>query len=292
MGSHGSRSTLDVSTIEFTGLMMTIFVKFGGSVITDKRIAESPDMDAIHRLACAVASVRRQRPGLRVVLSHGSGSFGHVAAAKYGIHKGLADDADWFGFAATSAAALRLNRLVVDALIAAHVPAMAFQPSTTVETAHGQVVAWHTDHITKALDYGMVPVVHGDVSFDRHQGSTIASTEMLLQWLCRVPALQPHKIILIGESAVYTDDPHKNPDATRIPVIHRGNIDHVMGGASGSYGVDVTGGMASKITLMWRLVEQIPQLQVQFIAPDADLFEKALLGVGFDAGTVMIATKE
>lgn len=110
---------------------------------------------------------------------------------------------------------------------------------------------------------------------------------MLLQWLCHVPSLQPHKIILVGESAVYTSDPHKNPDATRIPLIHRGNIDQVMGGASGSYGVDVTGGMASKLVLMWRLIEQTPQLQVQFIAPDAALFERALLDVSCDSGTIM-----
>jgi isopentenyl phosphate kinase len=268
---------------------MTIFVKFGGSVITDKRIAESADMAAIQRLAGAVATARQKRSDLRLVLSHGSGSFGHVVAAKYGIHKGLTLDADWFGFAATSAAALRLNRLVVDALIDAQVPAMSFQPSTTVETSHGQVVNWQTDHITKALEYGMVPVVHGDVSFDRNQGSSIASTEMLLQWLCRVPTLQPHKIILIGESAVYTADPHKNPEAMRIPIIHRGNINQVMGGAGGSYGVDVTGGMASKLALMWSLIEQNPQLQVQFIAPDAELFEKALLGHSFDHGTIMSA---
>jgi isopentenyl phosphate kinase len=268
-------------------LSMTIFVKFGGSVITDKRIAESADLDAIQRLAGAVATARHKRPDLRLVLSHGSGSFGHVAAAQYGIHKGLASDADWFGFAATSAAALRLNRLVVDALIDAHVPAMSFQPSTTVETADGQVVAWHTAHITKALEYGMVPVVHGDVSFDRRQGSAIASTEMLLQWLCHVPSLQPHKIILVGESAVYTADPHKHPDATRIPFIHRGNVQQVMGGAGGSYGVDVTGGMASKLALMWRLIEQTPQLQVQFIAPDAALFERALLDIPCDSGTIM-----
>ncbi|MFZ9858897.1 MAG: isopentenyl phosphate kinase [Roseiflexaceae bacterium] len=268
---------------------MTIFVKFGGSVITDKRIAESADHDAIQRLARAVAAARHQRPDLRLVLSHGSGSFGHVVAAQYGIHKGLEPDANWFGFAATSAAALRLNRLVVDALIDAQVPAISFQPSTTVETADGQVVAWQTDHITKALEYGMVPVVHGDVSFDRHQGSAIASTEMLLQWLCRKPSLQPRKIILIGESAVYTADPHKDPNATRIPFIHSGNVQQVLGGAGGSYGVDVTGGMASKLALMWRLIEQVPQLQVQFIAPDADVFEKALLGHAFDYGTVMSA---
>ena len=97
---------------------MTTFIKFGGSVITDKRIAESADHDAIARMAQAVATARTINPQLQLVLSHGSGSYGHVAAARYGIHKGLAADADWFGFAATSAAALRLNRLVVDALLA------------------------------------------------------------------------------------------------------------------------------------------------------------------------------
>jgi isopentenyl phosphate kinase len=226
-------------------------------------------------------------PQLRLVLSHGSGSYGHVAAARYGIHNGLAADADWFGFAATAAAALRLNRLVVDALLAVHIPALSLQPSTTVETAHGEVVAWDTDHIVQALAHGLVPVVHGDVSFDRAQGCTIASTEMLLQWLCRVPALVPTRIILVGESAVYTADPHKDPLAQRIPHIHRDNIQQVLGGASGSYGIDVTGGMHSKLTLMWRLVTQNPLLTVCFVAPDAQLLLDLLTDKPIAAGTIM-----
>ncbi|NBU64224.1 MAG: uridylate kinase, partial [Chloroflexia bacterium] len=250
---------------------MTTFIKFGGSVITDKRIAESADHDAIARMAQAIAAARTLDPQLRLVLSHGSGSYGHVAAARYGIHKGLASDADWFGFAATSAAALRLNRLMVDALLAANIPAWSLQPSTTVETANGKVVAWHTDHIAQALHKGLVPVVHGDVSFDRGQGCAIASTEMLLQWLCGVPALAPTRIILVGESAVYTADPHRDPHAQRIPHIHRDNIAQVLGGAGGSYGIDVTGGMQSKLTLMWQLVTHNPLLTVCFVAPDSQL---------------------
>ena len=266
---------------------MTTFIKFGGSVITDKRIAESADHAAISRMAQAVATARTLNPQLRLVLSHGSGSYGHVAAARYGIHKGLAADADWFGFAATSAAALRLNRLVVDALLAVDIPAWSLQPSTTVETANGQVVAWQTDHIVQALAYGLVPVVHGDVSFDRGQGCTIASTEMLLQWLCSVPVLTPTRIILVGESAVYTADPHKDPHAQRIPHIHRDNIQQVLGGASGSYGIDVTGGMHSKLTLMWRLVTQNPLLKVCFVAPDTQLLIDVLSDTPIEAGTIM-----
>lgn len=266
---------------------MTTFVKFGGSVLTDKRVAESANHDMIAQLARAVAEVRRQSPHLPLLLSHGSGSFGHVVAAKYGVHKGFAPDADWYGFAATSAAALRLNRIVVDALLAAQVPAMSLQPAATVETADGAVVAWHTAHIERLLQVGLVPVVHGDVSFDRHQGCTIASTEMLLTWLSGVPALQPQRIVLVGEAAVYTEDPQRNPDAQRIPVIHRQNIQQVMGGAGGSYGIDVTGGMASKIRLMWHLVEQNHALQVRFIAPDPALLVAALTEQPYDSGTIM-----
>lgn len=266
---------------------MTTFVKFGGSVITDKRIPEAADHDAIKRLAQAVAEARQLRPSMRLVLSHGSGSFGHVAAAKYGVHKGLAPEADWYGFAATAGAALRLNRLVVDALLAVHVPALSLQPSTTVETAQRQVVSWDTRHIERALHYRMVPVVHGDVSFDQQQGCTIASTEMLLQWLCTVPALAPTRIILVGESAVYTADPHKDPRAQRIPVVSQRNINLVVASAGASYGIDVTGGMASKVDLMWRLVQQLPQLQVWFVRPDPSVLVPLLAGETINEGTVM-----
>lgn len=266
---------------------MTTFVKFGGSVITDKRIPEAADHDAIKRLAQAVAEARQFHPRMRLVLSHGSGSFGHVAAAKYGVHKGLSAESDWYGFAATAGAALRLNRLVVDALLAVHVPALSLQPSTTVETSQRQVVAWDTHHIERALAYRMVPVVHGDVSFDQHQGCAIASTEMLLQWLCQVPALAPSRIILVGESAVYTADPHKDPHAQRIPAINQHNINMVLAGAGSSYGVDVTGGMASKVELMWRLVQQLPHLQVWFVRPDSKVLVPLLAGDSINEGTVM-----
>lgn len=266
---------------------MTTFVKFGGSVITDKRSIETPDISAITELAGAVAQVRTTHPELRLVLSHGSGSYGHVAAARYGVHQGLRADADWYGYAATAGAALRLNRIVVDTLLAAQVPALSLQPSATCETAHGAVVAWDTAHIGRALDHGMVPVIHGDVSFDRVQGCSIASTEMLLQWLCGVPELIPERIILVGEAAVYTADPHRVPTAVRIPVITADNIDAVMGGASGSHAVDVTGGMASKIRLMWSLVTAHPGLEVCFIRPHGATLAAAIAGTLTSEGTVM-----
>jgi isopentenyl phosphate kinase len=191
------------------------------------------------------------------------------------------------GFALTAAAALRLNRIVVDELLAAGVPALALQPSATLLSRHGALAGWDTRAITRALDRGLVPVVHGDVAFDEAQGSAIISTEQLLERLARTPELRPARIVLVGESGVYTADPRADPHARRIARIDAGNIADVLRGAGASHGVDVTGGMRAKVELMWRLVESTPGLSVQLIGPSPGLLARALLVEADGEGTLI-----
>src|SRR5689334_8884310 len=140
--------------------MTLTFVKLGGSAITDKTGQEAPDLVAIRSLAAELRDARAADPALRLVLGHGSGSFGHTYAARYGIHRGIAPGGDWMGFALTAAAALRLNRIVVDELLAAGVPALALQPSATLRSAGGELVSWDTATVGRALGRGLAPVIH------------------------------------------------------------------------------------------------------------------------------------
>jgi isopentenyl phosphate kinase len=266
---------------------MLTFVKLGGSVITDKTGQEAADLDTIRRLAGELHDALMADPGLRLILGHGSGSFGHTYAARYGIHRGIAPGADWTGFALTAAAALRLNRIVIDQLLAAGVPALALQPSATLRSVGGQLAAWDTATIERALGQGLVPVVHGDVAFDDSQGTAIISTEQLLLYLARTPDLRPLRIILVGEAGVYTADPRADPQAQRIPHIDRGNIAAVLRSAGGSHGADVTGGMRSKVELLWRLAETQPGLTAQLIGPTPGLLRRALLGQAAGEGTTI-----
>lgn len=261
------------------------FIKLGGSVITDKNGQEIPDLPVITRLANELHTARAEQPGQGMVLGHGSGSFGHLYAARYGVHRGLRSDADWMGYALTAGAALRLNRIVVDTLLAAGVPALAFQPSASLQSAAGELAQWHTDNIGQALRRGLVPVIHGDVAFDTAQGSAIVSTESLFAYLALRTALQPTRIILVGEAAVYTSDPRKDPEARPIPLITTANIDLVLSGTGGSHAVDVTGGMRSKVELMWRLVQALPGLEVYLIGTRPGLLRRTLLGQAIGEGT-------
>jgi isopentenyl phosphate kinase len=239
-------------------------------------------------LAAEVRAVYDQAgAAYRLIVGHGSGSFGHTYARRYGIHHGLAPDDDWLGFAQTAAAALRLNRIVVDELLAAGVPALALQPSATLISTHGVLKEWDTSALSRALERGLVPIIHGDVAFDEAQGTAIISTEQLLERLVHASALRPRRVVLVGEAGVYTADPRADTNAERIPRIDASNIAAVLRVTGASHGVDVTGGMRSKVELMWRLVEATPGLTVQLVGAAPGLVARALLGTAGGLGTII-----
>src|SRR5262245_34803742 len=91
-----------------------ILLKLGGSLITDKRRPGVARPEVITRLAEEVA--RAARGPARLVVGHGSGSFGHVAAARYHLAKGLRETGQLPGVSRTQARAGQLNRRVLAAL--------------------------------------------------------------------------------------------------------------------------------------------------------------------------------
>ena len=66
-----------------------VLLKLGGSLITDKDIPYTPRLDKLTDLAQEIKTVLDSSPDLLLILGHGSGSFGHVAAKKYGTRDGL-----------------------------------------------------------------------------------------------------------------------------------------------------------------------------------------------------------
>jgi isopentenyl phosphate kinase len=269
---------------------MLTLLKLGGSVITDKRGEEAADLALIRRLALEIRAALDAEPGLRLVIGHGSGSFGHLYARRYGVHLGLADAADWMGFARTSAAALRLNRVVVDELLAAGVPALALQPLPAISSRGGRLDSFRAEALYVALARRLTPVVHGDVAFDGEQGSAIISTEQLLSHLARHSwhsERETARLVLVGIDAVYTADPHTHPDARPIPLINQHNIAQVLAGAGGSHGVDVTGGMRDKVAELWALASELPGLEAQLVGPAEGLLRRALLGHAEGEGTIL-----
>lgn len=235
-----------------------VFVKLGGSVITDKGQAFTPHPQVIERLAGEIQAARRARPELQILVGHGSGSFGHAAGARYHLHEGVgagAGSAEWWGYVETGAAAAQLNRLVTEILVRVGVPVVSISPSASARCRGGSLVAMAIYPIAQALRYGLVPLVYGDVAFDECQGCTIISTESVFAYLAE--HLSPSRMVLVGEvDGVFDRDPTAHRDARRIARLTPATFAEVEAGLGGSHGVDVTGGMLTKVRQVIALVEQ------------------------------------
>ena len=263
-----------------------IFLKLGGSLITDKDKPYTPRLDKLADLAQEIKTVLDSTPDLLLILGHGSGSFGHTAAKKHGTRDGLIDpkglkrplgssEEYWKGFAEVRFQAAELNRYVMEALINAGVPSISFPPSSSMVSNNRKVTSHNSLAIRKALDAHLLPVVHGDVVFDETLGGTILSTEDVFAFLAE--QFFPTQILLAGiEAGVWEDFPAR----TRlVKQIQLSDYEKMRTGIRGSASTDVTGGMKAKVEEMLALIQKNKDLTVQiFSAEEGGHLTRALKG--------------
>lgn len=261
-----------------------IFLKLGGSAITDKTRDSTARADVIRRVAQEIKAAQVKQPALRILIGHGSGSFGHFAAQA----SGFGERGNWRAYAYTGAAATRLTRILTDIFIAEELPVVALQPSASALCRDGELVRMAIEPIQIALERGLVPLVHGDVAFDETREMTIASTEKIFAYLA--PRLHPTRIILAGiVDGVYTADPMQDASAQLLREITPALFPQIAARLRGSHGVDVTGGMMDKVKRMVALVEQMPALRVQIVS--VGMVGQVLLEDGVREGTLIHAGK-
>ena len=262
-----------------------IFLKLGGSLITDKTGVEEVRAPILSRLALEIRQARDNNPNLKLVLGHGSGSFGHVAAARYGTRDGIKTAEQWLGFVEVSSAASRLNELVIAALLEAGVPALSLQPSASAVCVDGLIQSLASQPVEMALEAGLVPVIFGDVAFDSIRGGTIISTEEVMMFLAK--KLHPSWLLLAGETRGVL-----NQAGQVIPQITKDSLSEISKALGGSRGTDVTGGMDSKVRAMLDLVTLQPQMKIRiFSGLEAGVVEKTILKPTFASGTVIRSTQ-
>lgn len=245
---------------------MLVYLKLGGSLITDKTVPRSPRTATITRLAGEIAKARRETPELQLIFGHGSGSFGHVPARKYGTRAGVKSREQWQGFVEVWQQARELNQIMINALLEVGLPVIAFPPSAFIVSRDGIIHNWNPEPIAAALAAGLVPVVNGDVVFDLVRGGTIFSTEDVFSSLARI--LSPHRILLCGlEEGIWADYPDRRKLISSITADQTSEILPQLGGSAG---IDVTGGMLEKVRLMIDLIKIFPHLQCMIFSGQAE----------------------
>ena len=212
-------------------------LKIGGSVITDKTKPYTAKVDSIRSIAKVLKNIDKP-----MIIAHGSGSFGHTSAQKYGGKNGYVSK---WGIAKVARDAQEINRIVVDIFVEEGLPVISFSPRSFFIAEKGKVKDFFLAPIEEALKQGLIPVIYGDGIWDIAQKTTIFSGETSLNFICRqlqTRNFETKKIIqLCNVDGVL--DKEKNV----IPEITKQNWGDIKNNITSLEVADVTGGMMHKV---------------------------------------------
>ena len=221
-----------------------ILIKLGGSIITDKTQYGTFNRDAIRRLCGEIG-----RSGEEVIIVHGGGSFGHVLAKEYSLQDGFSDPEQIPAVAKVQYDMRRLNLMVIEELLNADIPAVSVPPGACFMMDDGKLLLDDPEVLLSASGKGIMPVMFGDVVFDRRKGFGICSGDQIMEALCGI--YDPERAVFVSDvDGLFDKDPKTNPDAKLLTEVTSELLERVSSESSVD---DVTGGVRAKMESMLRM---------------------------------------
>ncbi len=157
-------------------------LKLGGSLITEKSSPLSIRENVIDN---AIKQIIESKS--RLVLVHGGGSYGHPIAKKYSISGGLnpSIQSQVLGLSETHEAMNELNTIIVKKFLQKKQPILSIQPSSIFFKETRNVFTRSIDILESCLDLGVLPILYGDIIFEKQQLFSIISGDQIIYELCK-----------------------------------------------------------------------------------------------------------
>lgn len=217
-----------------------VLMKLGGSLITEKQRPNTFRPEYIGRIAKELAALRVDSDASDYIIGTGAGSFGHFPAHKFGLREGARGSRQVLGMGITHNAVQRLSLMAAESLTAAQLPAFVVSPSGLFVSNGKEVADMHLEPLRLLLEWGAIPIVHGDTVVDSVRGTTIFSTEKVLQ-VC-LDYLRP---FYPKVTVIYVMDADGLLDTNSVLIEELGLDDDIH--VHDSLEHDVSGGIVSKV---------------------------------------------
>jgi len=218
--------------------MNAVFIKLGGSLITDKARPKHAHTQRIKALAAEISGLHKNNPEMVFFIGNGAGSYGH-----YAVHETKWRDKkdDPMRIAKIRQVTTELHYMIRDSLIEADVPALSFAAASFSRRSKGLAEGWLESMFSYAKN-GSVPLVFGDMVYDDKDGAYVLSTEEIIELVAKSWVKDGNKVSTI----IYCTSVDGVLDANNstIPVL---DAKTDLASIGSTHGFDVTGGMAQKI---------------------------------------------
>ncbi|MFX0074071.1 MAG: isopentenyl phosphate kinase [Candidatus Hermodarchaeota archaeon] len=235
-----------------------LIIKLGGSLLTDKSIPYRLKEEKIEEIAAELKECIDLELIKNLVIIHGVGSFGHPPVLKYNLHKGFQGKDQLIHLSETQQIVNKLRRTIVSKFFAEGIPVNLMHASSMVVGDKMKIVENIFDSLKGFLSLGMVPLIGGDIMYDKSMGFSICSGDLLAVTLSQ--QLNPRYLIFATDvPGVFDKDPKLGKDAKLIKEINISQIDTLLNELSSSSQSDASGRMKGKLQSISLIKDEIYQ---------------------------------
>jgi len=233
-----------------------ILLKLGGGLLTDKNEPFSKRIDVIKKVIKQIIDADE-----RIILIHGGGSFGHPLAKKYNIFDGIDKSIpnQIFGVVETHHSMIRFNSYLIEQFLEMKYPVLSIQTSSIFMKESNKISLESIDALKTALDLKIMPILYGDVLFDKEGSFSILSGDDIILKLCEsLKSYNVSKVVFAMESdGLYKSDDIKGKNCKLLTECYSNELDDLILADLGQK-IDVTGGIKNKLTI----IKKICQLKI------------------------------
>ena len=221
--------------------MRPAILKLGGSAITDKSKKCTPNLPVIQSALDQIAEF--QGP---LVLLHGGGSYAHPFVTQVGLQKGYKGSFQLRFISETELFLDQLTRIIGTGLLLRKRPFVPVRPMSFITLREGEISHSFLEPVERALKLGLVPLIHGDIAFDRTRGCGVVSADKLASFLGK--HLKASRVLFgCDVDGVYSQDPKSSARAELLKQVTERDYRSVLRALGRHSGRDATGGMFSKV---------------------------------------------
>ena len=228
-----------------------VILKFGGSVITDKK-SEIPK--AKHKALDRICNILKDKER-NMIIVHGAGSYGHPIAKRYALAEGLDGSQEQKkAIKETRKQVHELNQLLCGRLQESGIKTKSVIPSQSMKTRGSREIEnFPISEFDKSLKEGIIPITFGDVTEDLIQGINILSGDVIMMELARI--YEPRLTVFVMDYPGVMNGKPEDQKSEIIPLVDSETRESIKKYYGEERITDVTGGLVGKLECAARIAE-------------------------------------
>lgn len=240
-----------------------IILKLGGSILTYKNSSRLRiRKKLLEKITKNIQQALSLHPEIKLILIHGAGSEGHRIAKKHDLVQGTQKNhKKLLGALAIRLANQKLNAEVFSFFLQKKIPLLPLHTGTLLTAKNASSVIMKKDILDFALENNTIPLLYGEMIFDKTLGMSVCSGDLIAFHLAKL--YKASRVLFASDiDGIFTSDPYKDPKAQCIQktTLEKLLRDH-HGSLKKSHNIDVTGGLGNKIFTLREISHSPSSLQ-------------------------------